>query len=369
MRVGIVIYGSLDTLTGGYFYDRKLVEHFSTHGDDVEVISLPWRNYGRHLSDNASVRLARQLEGGSFDVLVEDELNHPSLLATNRRLKRRSGCPVVSIVHVLRSDEHDASQLRPLYAAAERRYLAGIDGAVFCCQATRVQAEGLVGCRIPGVVVHPSCDHLGRVMSEPEVRRRVRSGGPLRVVSVANVVPRKGVHVLIEALARLSPDDWRLTVAGSLAMDPGYVRRVRRLIARAGLAANVQLTGALPNYEIGLLLARSDVLAVPSSYEGLAIAYLEAMHCALPVIATTAGGASEVIDHGREGWLVAPGDVASLSGHLELLRDRALLAAMSFAARERAARHPSWEQSLGRARAFVASIGERRGPAARKAVA
>jgi hypothetical protein len=49
MRVGMVIYGSLETLTGGYLYDRKLAEHLSAHGDDVDVISLPWRNYGRHL--------------------------------------------------------------------------------------------------------------------------------------------------------------------------------------------------------------------------------------------------------------------------------------------------------------------------------
>jgi len=363
MRVGIVIYGSLDTLTGGYLYDRKLAEHFSAHGDDVEVISLPWRNYGRHLCDNTSARLARRLDHGSYDVLVQDELNHPSLVVTNRRLKRRAECPVVSIVHVLRSDEHEASKLRPLYARAEREYLAGIDGAVFCCQATRVQAEGLVGAPLPGVVVHPGCDHLGPGVTEPEVRRRARHEGPLRVVSLANVVPRKGLHVLIAALARLAPDAWQLTVAGSLTMDPDYVRRVRRLIGRTGVGPNIHLTGALRNDEVGVLLAGSDVLAVPSSYEGLAIAYLEGMLCALPVIATTAGGASEVIDHGREGWLVAPGDVESLAGHLDLLRDRSLLIAMSLAARERAARHPSWEQSLGRAREFVWAIRDRHGAA------
>ncbi|MEA2184314.1 MAG: hypothetical protein QOF69_3499, partial [Solirubrobacteraceae bacterium] len=42
MRVGMVIYGSLETLTGGYLYDRKLAEHLTAHGDDVQVISLPW---------------------------------------------------------------------------------------------------------------------------------------------------------------------------------------------------------------------------------------------------------------------------------------------------------------------------------------
>lgn len=50
-----LIYGSLDTLSGGYLYDRKLVEHLRARGDVVDVISLPWRNYGRHLLDNAWV--------------------------------------------------------------------------------------------------------------------------------------------------------------------------------------------------------------------------------------------------------------------------------------------------------------------------
>ena len=49
MRIGLIIYGSLDTLTGGYLYDRLLVEHLRRQGDHVDIISLPWRTYGRHL--------------------------------------------------------------------------------------------------------------------------------------------------------------------------------------------------------------------------------------------------------------------------------------------------------------------------------
>ena len=57
MRIGLVIYGSLDTLSGGYLYDRKLVEYLRAQGDTVEVISLPWRNYAAHLTDNFHFRL------------------------------------------------------------------------------------------------------------------------------------------------------------------------------------------------------------------------------------------------------------------------------------------------------------------------
>ncbi|MFL7868236.1 MAG: glycosyltransferase family 1 protein, partial [Anaerolineales bacterium] len=80
MKFGLVIYGSLDTLSGGYLYDRKLVEYLRKQGDSVEIISLPWRNYAAHLTDNFHFRLPPDL-----DLLIQDELNHPSLLSANSR--------------------------------------------------------------------------------------------------------------------------------------------------------------------------------------------------------------------------------------------------------------------------------------------
>jgi hypothetical protein len=72
MHIGLIIYGSLDTISGGYFYDRKLVEYLRSQGDVVEIISLPWRNYTSHLMDNFRFRLPQKL-----DILVQDELSHP----------------------------------------------------------------------------------------------------------------------------------------------------------------------------------------------------------------------------------------------------------------------------------------------------
>jgi len=57
MKLGFTIYGSLETLSGGYLYDRKLVEYLRSQGDAVEIISLPWRNYTAHLTDNLWFRL------------------------------------------------------------------------------------------------------------------------------------------------------------------------------------------------------------------------------------------------------------------------------------------------------------------------
>ena len=61
MHLGLVVYGSLETVSGGYLYDRKLVEHLESCGDEVEVISVPWRPYGRALLDNLSPALFERL--------------------------------------------------------------------------------------------------------------------------------------------------------------------------------------------------------------------------------------------------------------------------------------------------------------------
>ena len=357
MRVGLIIFGSLDTLTGGYFYDRRLLEYLGSRGDQTRVVSLPLRTYPRHLADNFSPSLARRLARERFDILVQDELNHPSLVMLNRWLKARADYPIVALVHLLRSSERRASLLRHAYAVVERRYMGTVDAAVFNCHTTRQAAEGLLGRSLPGVVAYPGCDHMGVQLTEAEVVTRARAAGPLRVISIANVIPGKGLHDLVTALARLPAGSWRLTVAGSLTTDRIYVEHLRCLIGRLGLDANVDLLGSVPNQRIAEHLARSHLLALPSSYEALGIAYLEAMWFGLPVIATSAGGAHEVVDDGREGFFVAPGDAEALSEYLRLLMtDRELLLQMGLAARRRAARHPSWDESFQCARELLSSL-------------
>jgi glycosyltransferase involved in cell wall biosynthesis len=261
------------------------------------------------------------------------------------------------------SEETAATRLRGFYSAVERRYLATVDAALYNSETTRMAVEALLGRSLPGLVAYPGADHLAVERSETELAARARATGPLRVLSIANVLPGKGLCVLIDALSQLPTESWRLQIVGSLTMDRPYVNRLRGLIARAGLATHVHLVGTVPNARIPEYLIQSHLLVVPSHYEALGIAYLEAMRFGLPVIATTAGGAHEIVEHGREGFLVAPGDADALTRHLRLLvADRELLLRMGLAARRRAARHPTWAQSFERARIFLRSLVETHRP-------
>ena len=358
MRVGLIIYGDLEILTGGFLYDRMLVNYLRSQGDEVEVVNIPWRTYGRHLTDNFSRALFRRLRDRRFDVLIQDELAHPSLFLVNRWLKNRVQYPIVALVHLLRSSEAHPAGLKQLYSTVERRYLSTVAGAIFNCDTTRTTVERLMRPQtLPCVIAYPGRDHLHRGLSLKEIKERAREHGPLQLISIANVLPNKGLHILIEALTRLPPDSWHLRVAGSLTMDSRYVHAIRKQIAQTGLSESVKLLGVVPNDEMPALLAGSHVLVVPSYYEAFAIAYLEAMGFGLPVIASTAGGARELITDGLEGYLVSPGDTSTLARCLqEITEDRERLLQMSLAAYKRISAHPTWTESMGRIREFLQTL-------------
>lgn len=359
MKIGFIIYGSLDTLSGGYLYDRKLVEHVLSQGDHVEIISLPWRNYLFHLGDNLSPTLARRLAGLRPDILIQDELNHPSLFWLNRRLSKTKSYPIVSIVHHLLSSEERPMWQNNFYGWVERKYLQSVDGFIYNSHTTRKVVESLLGDVYPGVVAHPGGDRLTNSIADDEIVARASEPGVLRLIFLGNLTPRKGFHVLVDALQLLPKDAWQLTVVGRLDLDHAYTRLVHRQVNRARLEESIDFMGPLGKEDLPKYLARSHAMVVPSSYEGFGIAYLEGMGFGLPAIASTAGAAKEIIEHGVNGFLMPPGDAKALAGFIrQLWLDRELLAAMSLAARRRFTANPTWEETVSRIRNFLQSLVE-----------
>lgn len=346
MHVGFALYGSLDGQSGGFRYDRRLVEELRVAGDTVDVIEIPRRSYPRGLLDNFSGSLRSRFDGG-FDVLLQDELAHPSLVGVNRQLS----CPVVSIVHHLRADE--GSRLAPLYRAVERQYLATVDAVVCNSEATR-QATITTGAlpREQTIVAPPAGDRFEPPIDETAVATRARDG-PLDIVFVGNIEPRKGLDTLAAGLTRVDTP-WRLTVVGR-ATDPDYRDRVEDQFVAAGCADRVTFTGRLPDGELADVLRTGHVLAIPSRHEGFGIAYLEGMAFGLPAIATTAGGATDIVTDGETGLLIDPEDPAGVADAVTTLAtDRDRLAEMGRAARQRFEAHPDWPKTTERVRSFLA---------------
>lgn len=358
MRLGLVIYGSLETPTGGYLYDRLLVEHLRRAGHTLRIFSMAWGGYPRLVLENLNLRLVREIRCAELDALLEDELNHASLVGLNRLL-RRTGRPILSIVHHLRSAERAAWLPHSVVRAVERRYLTGVDAFIYNSEATREAVQALAGQDVPGVVAHPGGDRLGAGVSAAEIRLRALAEGPLQVISVGAVTPRKGLHRLIEAMAALPPGMARLRVVGDLTRSAGYARQVRGQAERLGLDARVQFLGRLTDDELAACLATGHVLAVPSTLEGFGIAYLEGMAFGLPCLAASQGGAGEVVEDGVSGFLIDGDNPQALASRLRCLAsDRENLARMGLAARRRFEQQPAWEESLERIHQFILEVAQ-----------
>jgi glycosyltransferase involved in cell wall biosynthesis len=361
VRVGLIIYGSLDTQSGGYLYDRMLVDHLRRRGDQVETISLPRRSYIRSFGDNLRGSVRQSLKLARWDVLLEDELNHPSLFRLNRQLRKRVAYPVISIIHHLRSCELRPTWQNRLYRHIEKRYLDSVDGFVFNSHTTGGEVEKLIGPGKPHVVAYPGRDHLDSIITREQVTKRAFSPGPLRIIFLGNLIPRKGLHVLLEVLCRLPRDSWQVEIVGSTDVDRAYTRAIRRQIVKRDLGQHVRICGLLADSELADRLAKSQLLAVPSSYEGFGLAYLEAMGFGLPVIAFAVGASREVVSPQQNGFLIDFGDVRGLAQAInKLSQDRDLLLDMSLNALDRYSHFPTWERTASQIRRFLHALSHSR---------
>jgi len=230
-----------------------------------------------------------------------------------------------------------------------------VDGFIFNSETTKSVVNELMANGKPSVVVYPPTDRFGEAVTESEIIERAKSE-ELRILFLGNVIERKGLHTLIDALAvgQNAILSYKIDVVGSLTTDPAYAKAMQEKIAANHLSSFIFLHGPLNDEPLQQKLRQAHVLVVPSSYEGFGIVYLEGMGFGLPAIGTTAGAAGEIISDGVDGFLIPPGDADSLEARLKVLNEkREILVRMSLAARDRFLRQPKWEQTAGQIREFL----------------
>ncbi|MDO0924848.1 glycosyltransferase [Streptomyces sp. TG1A-8] len=144
--------------------------------------------------------------------------------------------------------------------------------------------------------------------------------GVSHLLCVAAVTPRKGQHRLVEALAAVRDLPWTCALVGGLGHDPGYVTRLRDLIARHGLADRLRLAGPRSGADLEADYAAADLMVLTSCAETYGMAVTEALARGIPVLATDVGGLPEAVgrapDGGVPGILVPPEDPAALAAEL-----------------------------------------------------
>ena len=273
------------------------------------------------------------LGGGLVDLVHVHCGEDLAVLPLARLAARRHRCPLVatmhlSVRHALRPATARGALLRAAGGAVERRLLPGADAVIALTPST---ARLLRGDGIPAGRVHviaPGYDPALFATASADLF----PGLPRpRVAYLGRLAPQKDVGTLLQAFALL-PADTQLLLVGDGPDRPALQRRAQRFGRR------VHFTGFVPHVKVAAVLRHVDLLVLPSLYEDLSSALIEAMAAGLPVVATRVGGTADLVRHGINGLLVAPRDPAALAAAIgQILADPAAAARISAAAQSTAA--------------------------------
>lgn len=351
MNFDLLIYGKLETVSGGYRYDRELASALSNQGMSVEVVTVPRSPYLFSIARGLLWAVTRDSRPA---VSIQDELCHPSLALPNALGINR---PAVAIVHHLRTAEDVPAAARPIVRAVEYSYLRSVDGFIFNSHATQKSVERALRRPVPGVVAHPAWSGSPPPTGLDEISHRAGRDGPLRILFAGNLIPRKRLDSVIAALASLPRGRFRLRIAGDPAVDRSYTEQLKDQIRRWELEQYLEFLGPLSDTQLANEYREADVLAVPSQHEGFGRVYLEAHAYGLPVIGARSGGAAEIVSDGASGWLVDPQSPGRITEKLsQLADDPNLRFKMGRAALQQFRQHPTWEDNGPKIAAFLERV-------------
>ena len=263
----------------------------------------------------AAARLART---GEYDIVHAFWPIPHGLLGM--AAKRATGVPLVTTFFGVELTwlESDLSLLRPIL----RRIVRASDAVTVISSYTAGKLRAAVGAVNAAII--PFGATVPALPPVPEVEERAARGGEFEVLFVGRLVERKGVHVLLEALALLGHRPGvRVRIVGG-----GPLRgALERQAATLGVADRVRFDGSVGTDELVRRFRECDVFVLPAvvdakgDTEGLGVVLIEALSYGKPVIASAAGGIVDIVRDGETGLLVPPGDAPALARAIERAMD------------------------------------------------
>lgn len=336
-EVLFAVPGDLNTPTGGYRYDRRVMEELNKLGWNVRLIALPGdfpapsatslRETERLLNETPDDALIL-FDGLAYGALPADILDnvprryvalvhHPLALETGLAAKR-------------------AAELRDM----ERETLARAIQVVATSRSTAdllVRDFGVPESRLS--VAEPGTE---------SARRALGSGGSPRLLGVGSIVPRKGFDTLVAALGKIPDLDWQCRIAGSLDRNIEAALQLKDQIARLHLQDRVALLGTLSEEELAAEYDQATIFVLPSHFEGFGMVFTEAMAHGLPIVACDGGAVTTTVP-ADAGIFVSPGDAGALAEKLRwLLSNSAEIEKRADAAWRHAQNLPRWRDTAGK---------------------
>ncbi len=282
-------------------------------GREIAATGVPFRTLGRvpgFRDPMAVVALYRYLRE------VQPDIVHTFLLTAS--LYGRLAAIAARVPIVIGTEVNVYADKQWHHRAAERLLMAGTSCVIASAESVKEFYVHQVGADPDRVeVIYNAVDFASLATSAPRAELRARLKLPEQAL-VAGVIARltdqKGHAYLLEALAREPAlADLKLLVIG----DGPLRAALERQAAERGLSGRVSFLGS--RRDLGDLLAAMDIFVLPSLWEGLPLSMVLAMGAGLPVVSTSVAGIPEVVQDGRTGLLVPPGDSTALAGALAQL--------------------------------------------------
>ena len=352
MQQLIFVYpGDLNSPTGGYAYDRRIIAGLRSLGWEIELISLG-EDYP-FPSPAQAEQAKEQLQGLTPGVpMVIDGLALGALPEVAACVAKHH--PLIALIHHPLAFEFGLSEEQTLrLKRSETEALCYTSKVIANSPATARDLNQHYGVPMDRIdVVLPGTDRSVRQQERTQITHGNRDA--VRLLSVGSIIPRKGFPDLIEALAPLADLPWTLSIAGDTTRNNSAFNQLISDIARFGFEGRVQVLGAVSDAELISLYTQADVFVLASLFEGYGMVYAEAMAYGLPIIATRGGAIPDTVPS-EAGLLVSPGDVPALTLALKtVIEDAPYRANLSSGALRAAAQQPTWDQAAAQ---FAVALG------------
>lgn len=346
MQQLIFVYpGDLDSPTGGYAYDRRIIHGLKGLGWQIRLLGL---GEGYPFPSPAQLEAAKQtlLNLTPGVPVVVDGLALGALPSLAAAIAKRH--PLIALVHHPLAFELGLSDSQiALLKQSETQALHHTVKVIANSLATARDLNRHYGVPLKKIdIVLPGTDRIHALAAKTQGN----SGSPneVRLLSVGSIIPRKGFHHLIEALAPLADLPWTLSIAGDTTRHAIAYKDLMADINRFRLEGRVKVLGAVSNEELESLYSQADIFVLASLFEGYGMVFAEAMAYGLPIIATTGGAIPDTVPP-EAGLLLTPGDVPALRNALKtLITDSGYRQRLSSGALHAAAQQPTWEQAVQR---------------------
>jgi glycosyltransferase involved in cell wall biosynthesis len=342
-----VVPGRLETLTGGYGYDRRIIAGLRERGWAVGVHELDNSFPTPHAA--ARGEAARVLAAIPDDALVI--VDGLALGALPDEVEPHAGrLRFVGLVHhPLAAETGLAGSVAAQLQRTERSALQHVRHVIVTSPATAemLKAYGVARDRV--TVITPGTDRAAVA--------RGSKGHDVQLLCVAALIPRKGHDVLFRALSSIALTNWRLTCVGSVERDAVTAERLRTQATADGLADRVTFAGEMNGAALDAFYDAADVFVLPTLYEGYGMVVAEALARGLPVVATRTGAIGDLVDGGA-GIAVTPGNAGELADALaRVISDAAYREQLAQGARRARTRLPTWDHSCDALARLMEEIG------------